>query len=100
MSKHMLITGINGMLGQNLVKEFSPDHQITGLDLGPSVYSDPSISVLQQDLTDLSGLEAIIQRTKPDLIIHSAAYTNVDRAEIEPDLAFAVNAAVHRAAII
>ncbi len=44
------------------------------------------------DLTDLEGLRAKLDRIDPDLIVNAAAYTAVDRAEDEPDLAMRVNA--------
>ncbi len=45
------------------------------------------------DLTDPAGAEAAIAAAAPDLVVNAAAYTAVDRAESEPDLARAVNAA-------
>lgn len=92
MNKRLLITGINGLLGQNLVKEFSDDHEILGIDLNPSIYSKPeTINVTQLDLTDSAELTRYIHHSAPDAVIHTAAYTNVDRAEAERELAFAVN---------
>ncbi len=43
------------------------------------------------DLADLAGVEALIATTAPDAVINAAAYTAVDRAEREPDDAFALN---------
>lgn len=43
------------------------------------------------DLADLDGLRAALDRIQPDLIVNAAAYTAVDRAEDEPDLAMRVN---------
>jgi dTDP-4-dehydrorhamnose reductase len=51
--------------------------------------------VLGRDQLDLSQPESIrpvVRDIKPDLIINAAAYTAVDQAESEPDLAFAINA--------
>ncbi len=95
MSKHILITGINGLLSQNLVQEFSPDHTISGLDLNPGIF-DPNqkIKVTQLDLRNTNELTKHIYATAPDVLIHTAAYTNVDGAEAERDLAFAVNAKI------
>jgi dTDP-4-dehydrorhamnose reductase len=47
----------------------------------------------QADLADLDGLRALVQRARPDVIVNAAAYTEVDRAETEPELAMAVNGA-------
>lgn len=46
----------------------------------------------EADLTDPNSLAATIEAARPDLVINAAAYTAVDKAEEEPDLAHAVNA--------
>jgi len=45
------------------------------------------------DITDSAGVDAILARETPDLAVNLAAYTAVDRAETEPDTAWAVNCA-------
>jgi dTDP-4-dehydrorhamnose reductase len=45
----------------------------------------------QCDLNDFAAIRAVIWGHKPDLIINAAAYTAVDKAESEPDVAWAVN---------
>ncbi|GAB5534149.1 MAG: dTDP-4-dehydrorhamnose reductase [Rubricoccaceae bacterium] len=44
------------------------------------------------DLTELAALPEIVQRQRPDVIVNAAAYTAVDQAETEPELAHTVNA--------
>lgn len=44
------------------------------------------------DLTDAAGLKHALNQARPDIVINCAAYNLVDRAETEPDAAFAVNA--------
>jgi len=95
LKKRLLITGINGMLGQNLVKEYSKDYMISGIDLNPGIYPTHSdIRVTQLDLNDSTAVNQHIMQVHPHALIHTAAYTNVDRAEAEREVAFAVNAAV------
>ncbi len=75
----ILVTGASGQVGLALAKELSP--------LGNLCLAD------RQNL-DLSKPHAIPERLeeiKPDLIINAAAYTAVDKAETEPDIAYAVN---------
>jgi len=92
---HILITGINGLLSQNIVKEFSSDSVLSGIDLDPSIYpSDTKVNVSRLDLTNTAELTRYVNTIAPDVLIHTAAYTNVDQAEIEHELAFAVNAKV------
>jgi dTDP-4-dehydrorhamnose reductase len=45
------------------------------------------------DLVDPDGMRRYVRKTRPRWIVNAAAYTAVDRAESEPELAFAVNAA-------
>ena len=59
------------------------------------IEADPSVIALGReaaDLTDPAATEAAVAAARPDLVINAAAYTAVDRAESEPDLARAVNA--------
>lgn len=44
------------------------------------------------DIADHEALAAVFERERPSVVINAAAYTDVDRAEIEPDLAWRVNA--------
>ena len=44
------------------------------------------------DITDADSLRVVLDGCRPDLVVNAAAYTSVDRAEAEPDAAFAVNA--------
>lgn len=76
----ILVSGQNGQVARAL-------QQCLG-DLG-------QLHVLGRDRLDLAQPEAIralVQRLAPDLIINAAAYTAVDQAESEPELAFALNA--------
>ena len=44
------------------------------------------------DISDLQAVQKALRETKPDLIVNASAYTDVDRAEQEPELAMNVNA--------
>jgi dTDP-4-dehydrorhamnose reductase len=75
----ILITGANGQLGHEL-QQVLQSHQLTLLD------------VPEFDLTK-PGVEEAIAASRPDVVIHAAAYTDVDGAEREPELAMTINAA-------
>jgi dTDP-4-dehydrorhamnose reductase len=73
------LTGAKGQLGRALMRRLA-QHDLLGVDL-PEV-----------DLTDLNAARSSLAAFKPDLIIHAAAYTDVDGAARNPDLAYRVNA--------
>ncbi len=77
--KRILLTGINGQVGHALKSKLS-QHEVIAL------------SREQLDLTKTHDIKRIVREIKPDLIINPAAYTAVDKAESEPELAYAINA--------
>src|SRR5512140_1889860 len=74
----VLIFGATGMLGKALMRVWGGD-EIVGLGS-----ADADIRVPEQ-------VEAQVQRVRPDWIVLSAAYTDVDGCELNPELATAVN---------
>jgi dTDP-4-dehydrorhamnose reductase len=74
----ILITGINGQVGHALMRELT-EHKLIGL------------TRQNCDLTKLDQIKQVIDHHQPDLIINPAAYTKVDQAENEPELAFKIN---------
>jgi dTDP-4-dehydrorhamnose reductase len=82
--KKILLTGVNGQVGHALQKAF----------LKETAFSDIVVSLdrSQLDLTDQDAIRRAVQTIQPDLIINPAAYTAVDKAESEPELAYAINA--------
>lgn len=74
----ILITGINGQVGHALMHQLI-DHELIGLTRQDC------------DLTSSDQIRWVIDQQQPDLIINPAAYTKVDQAEDEPELAFQIN---------
>lgn len=72
------ILGATGLLGKDLMREWTGDETV-GLSSGDA------------DIRDSQQVSDVIQKARPDWIVLSAAYTNVDDCESHPDLAFAVN---------
>ena len=68
------------MLGRTLVRELSEEFEVIPTDLPDA------------DITDEVSLDAVFGRHAPDVVIHCAAMTAVDRCETERDLAFRLNA--------
>ncbi|ADQ14090.1 dTDP-4-dehydrorhamnose reductase [Halanaerobium hydrogeniformans] len=76
----VFLTGGTGQLGSALINLLR-DKNIE--------YSAPTRKEL--DLKNKEKIKCSISKYKPDIIIHSAAYTNVEKAELEKDLAYKVN---------
>lgn len=77
----ILVTGANGMLAQALI----PILQERGHTVQPLKREDVCI-------TNYMDVMDVVSAARPDLVIHSAAYTKVDLAEKESDIAYMVNA--------
>lgn len=75
----VLIAGAHGQVGYELMRLAPEGMQLHGL------------SSAELDITDAAQVEAVAERCRPQLIINAAAYTAVDKAESEPERAYAVN---------
>ena len=73
------VTGSKGQLGTALLARLAGE-ELLGLDL-------PEL-----DVTDAAQVRSTLEAFAPDLVIHAAAMTDVDRCEREPDLAYRANA--------
>ncbi|WP_248740166.1 dTDP-4-dehydrorhamnose reductase [Pseudomonas sp. MWU12-2029] len=81
----ILLLGKNGQVGWELQRSLAPLGELIALDRH-------SIDGLSGDLSNLEGLRSTIRQIKPDVIVNAAAYTAVDKAESEVELAARVNA--------
>src|SRR3972149_1582208 len=77
---HILLLGKYGQLGWELQRTLAPLGDILAIDF-------PQIDLKQED-----SLHKLILNTRPHVILNATAYTAVDRAESEPEIAGAINA--------
>ena len=83
----ILVTGAAGMLGNALCPELMQrKHEVLATDLAPV---DEGIEYL--DVRSYKQVEEFVDRIKPDMVMHLAAETDVDKCELEPDHAFLTN---------
>lgn len=89
-----MITGSNGLLGQKLVEQFSRIDKynliLTSIE-EKSVFDEKRLMYAQVDTTNRQRLRSIIDEFEPDVIVHTAAFTDVDRCETERELAWRTN---------
>ena len=75
----ILLTGRNGQVGWELERALAP--------LGEMIATDRSTL----DLTSEEQIRSVVRAVKPNVIVNAAAYTAVDKAESEPELAMRIN---------
>jgi len=80
----ILLFGKNGQVGWELQRSLAPLGELVALDSRSVDYCG--------DLTHLEGIAQTIRDVAPDVIVNAAAYTAVDKAESEPEMAHMINA--------
>lgn len=75
----VLLLGAGGQLGMQLARKLAAEVELTALTRA------------EVDFTDADALRSAIRAAKPEIVINAAAYTAVDKAESEPDVARLVN---------
>ena len=81
----ILLLGKSGQVGWELQRALAPLGELIALDRQGE-------NGLCGDLADLDDLRKTIRSLQPDVIVNAAAYTSVDKAESEPELACLINA--------
>jgi dTDP-4-dehydrorhamnose reductase len=76
----ILLLGKNGQVGYELLTTLAPLGEVTALGR------------TELDLTNTAAIRSTVRRINPAIIVNAAAYTAVDKAEAEPELAMAINA--------
>jgi dTDP-4-dehydrorhamnose reductase len=79
----ILLLGKNGQVGWELQRSLAPLGELIALDRHSSQFCG--------DLGNLAGLAETVRATQPRVIVNAAAYTAVDKAESEPELAHTIN---------
>ncbi|MBI2954738.1 MAG: dTDP-4-dehydrorhamnose reductase [Chloroflexi bacterium] len=75
----ILVTGARGQLGRELQRTLAEDDVL-------------AVGHSEMNVTDRGKVMEVISDFEPEIVVHSAAYTNVDGCELNPDLAYQVNA--------
>ena len=96
----VLVTGAGGQVGVDLIDTlrgqfppgadatFQPDGHLVDID----EFEVLGVTHHELDLTDRDATLRAVERTRPDVIVHLAAYTQVDRAEQDVEACYAINA--------
>jgi dTDP-4-dehydrorhamnose reductase len=84
--KTILVTGSNGLLGQKLTDLYRKldDRRLIATGKGPDRYPEPSgYTYVSLDICDEGEVRRVLQQFRPDVVIHTAAMTNVDACELD-----------------
>lgn len=86
----LFITGMSGLLGLNAALQTKEQREVSGC-----YYSHPifvkGVRALRIDATRYDELRDVLEGIRPDVILHTAGLTNVDRCEENPSLAYQLN---------
>lgn len=85
-STKILVTGANGFLGKKIMRMFSGDFEVVG-----TFHSKEDKNLIKMDICDAGEVKETLSRVRPDWVIHTAAITDVDLCDVDPELAWKTN---------
>jgi dTDP-4-dehydrorhamnose reductase len=85
----LLITGGSGLYGSKLAQlASSKQHQVfSAHNQHPATYGHP----IKLDITNKAQVETTLKKARPDVVVHAASITDVDKCELDPKLAMEIN---------
>ncbi len=83
-----MITGASGLLGNWIVTIGEKMYKVIPTDIIESNH----LKITKLDITDAESVDRLFQSAKPEIVIHTASETNVDRCETERERAWRINA--------
>jgi dTDP-4-dehydrorhamnose reductase len=92
--KKVLVTGSNGLLGQKLTERIlsKKDFELIATSKGNNRFTETEgYTYAHMDIADEESVNQVIAKFKPDVVINTAAMTNVDTCEIEKELCWTLN---------
>ncbi|HMI03355.1 MAG TPA: SDR family oxidoreductase, partial [Pedobacter sp.] len=92
--KRILVTGSNGLLGQKITERILQTRQfdLIATSKGANRYPVPEgYTYAEMDILDPLNVRNVLHHYQPDAVIHTAAMTNVDTCEAQPELAYRLN---------
>ncbi len=92
--KTILVTGANGLLGQKLIEALRNDASVQTVATARGANRLPvkdGYSYCPMDITDEEQIREVFEKTRPDIVIHTAAMTNVDQCEAEKEACWKQN---------
>lgn len=85
--RRILVTGANGQVGWELRRSLQPLGEVIATEFDPQVGAQRTLN-----LADPDAIRTLVRELRPQLIVNAAAYTAVDQAEDDVEMAMAINA--------
>ena len=85
--RKLLVTGASGLLGNWTVALAQSDYVVTPTDIIESLHAN----AVKTDITEATEVSNLFSKLRPDIVIHTASETNVDRCETEKERAWKIN---------
>jgi dTDP-4-dehydrorhamnose reductase len=92
--KTILVTGSNGLLGQKITEAVLSGQPFNLVATGKGLNrfkETEGYQYAEMDITDAAQVQAVLEKFKPDAVIHTAALTNVDKCQADHELAARLN---------
>ena len=88
----LIITGVNGLLGQKLIEQAYHKYQVLGIDLQDAPFNKKiKFEYRQLDLTKRRSVKDLVADFQPHYIVNTAAMTDVDGCETQKELCWKIN---------
>lgn len=92
--KTILVTGSNGLLGQKLTENIRSSNKYHLIATSKGANRFPEVTgyhYVEMDVLDPHSILVVLEKYRPDAVIHTAAMTNVDTCEAQPEQAYQLN---------
>lgn len=99
MSFKLLLTGGAGFVGENIIQQSNPDWEVHVIDQRRGEVSRAGLHWHPADLLNRQQLAALFAEIAPDAVVHTAAISDIDTCEANPDRAEQVNVGVTEAVV-
>jgi dTDP-4-dehydrorhamnose reductase len=93
MGRTLLVTGGGGFLGANIIMHAESGYALHAIDQNPAALKRENLTWHALDLQDRKALQDLMLALKPDVVVHTAALSDIDYCEANPQKAEAVNVA-------
>jgi dTDP-4-dehydrorhamnose reductase len=88
--KRIMVTGVSGFLGRHIALALKDLYTVLGTYLSQAVVLD-KCELTRLDLTEAKTVHATVREFRPDVVVHTAALSDVDASERHPEVAHQVN---------